>query len=122
MTIGDRIRTIRTEKELSQTDLAKLAGYYDKTVISKFEHAGNDISMKQVRRIAKALNVSPSFLMGWGHAISGHDEGEIITMSSLQGISEEEQKARELFELYEQASPEVQQAVELILRSSQSKS
>lgn len=65
MTIGDRIRIKRTEKDLSQTELARLAGYYDKTVISRFEHAGNDISMKQVRRIADALNVSPAYLMGW---------------------------------------------------------
>lgn len=121
MNIGDRIRIIRTEKELSQTDLAKIAGYYDKTVISKFEHAGNDISMKQVRRIAKALDVSPAYLMGWETTATGHDPVEVVRDSPLI-YTEEEMKARELFELYEKASPEVQQAVELILRSSQQNS
>lgn len=65
MTVGDRIREIRVSLEISQTELAKRAGYSDKTRISKIENSGNEISMKQVKRIAKALNVDSAFLMGW---------------------------------------------------------
>lgn len=65
MTIADRIKLKRLEKDLSQTELALLAGYNNKTAISKLEHAGDDISMKQIKRVAHALNVSPAFLMGW---------------------------------------------------------
>ena len=65
MTVGDRIREIRVSLEISQTELAKRAGYSDKTRISKIENSGNEISMKQVKRIAKALNVDSAYLMGW---------------------------------------------------------
>ena len=64
-TIADRIKRIRLEKEMSQSDLAKMAGYSDKTAISKLEHAGDNISIKQVKRIANALNCPPEHLMGW---------------------------------------------------------
>lgn len=65
MTIGERIKEKRKELNLSQEDLAKKAGYKDKTAISKFEHKGNDITMKQVKRVASALGVSAAYLMGW---------------------------------------------------------
>ena len=65
MTIGDRIKEKRKELHLSQEALAKLAGYSDKSAISKFEHSGDDISMKQVKRVAQALGVSSAYLMGW---------------------------------------------------------
>ena len=65
MTIADRIRNIRNELQLSQTELAERANYCDKTRISKIENSGNDISMKQVKRIASALGVPMESLMGW---------------------------------------------------------
>lgn len=65
MNIGDRIRLQRTRLDISQTELAKRAGYSDRTAISKFENAGDDITMKQVKRVAKALGVSTEYLMGW---------------------------------------------------------
>jgi transcriptional regulator with XRE-family HTH domain len=65
MTVADRIKDKRIEMGLSQSDLAKRAGYCDKTAISKIENAGNNITMKQVRRIAEALNTTDTYLMGW---------------------------------------------------------
>ena len=65
MTIADRIRSRREELLLSQTALAKRAGYSDKTAISKIEHSGDNVTMKQVKRVAKALDVTSAFLMGW---------------------------------------------------------
>ena len=65
MTAGERIRRIREEKGLTQTDLAKLAGYTDKTSISKIENAGDNISTKTAIRIAKALNCDYKEIFGW---------------------------------------------------------
>lgn len=119
MTIGERIKNKRIEKDLSQAELAKLAGYYDKTVISRFEHAGNDISMKQVKRIAKALNVSPAYLMGWEVP---SNESKIMMIGdnakSLPVFAEGEdiEKALELYKAYSVANPDVQAAVEILLK------
>ena len=65
MTVADRIKNKRIELGLSQTELAERAKYSDKTAISKIEHSGNEITMKQVRRIAGALGVTTEYLMGW---------------------------------------------------------
>lgn len=65
MTVGERIKLKREQLGLSQTELAIRAKYSDKTAISKLEHAGNNISMKQVERLAKALECSSQYLMGW---------------------------------------------------------
>ena len=64
MTIADRIRIKRTELGLSQTELADIAGYSDKTAVSKLEHSGDDISMKQIKRVAKALGTTSAVLLG----------------------------------------------------------
>lgn len=64
MTIADRIKTIREYKGLTQEDLADLADYKDKSSISKIENSGDDISLKKVNRIAKALKVPPLRLLG----------------------------------------------------------
>ena len=97
MTIGDRIKQKRKELDLSQEALAKLAGYSDKSAISKFEHGGDDISMKQVKRLAKALGVSSAYLMGW----------------------EREEKVMKLFS---NVSPALQDSVVQILEAAQPKS
>lgn len=65
MTIADRIRITREGLNLSQEALAKRCGYADKTSISKIENSGDDITLKKIKRIADALGVSHSYLMGW---------------------------------------------------------
>ena len=65
MTVGERIKYKREQLGLSQTELAERANYSDKSAISKLEHSGDSISMKQVERLAQALNCSSQYLMGW---------------------------------------------------------
>ena len=108
MTIGDRIRNKRIELQLSQSDLAVRANYSDKTRISKIENSGNDISMKQVRRLADALGVSSAYLMGW--------EDSSVDNFVLQD------KASELFSIYEGLSPEKKASFEAYLKFLQSQS
>ena len=113
MTIADRIRQKRHELQLSQTELAERAEYYDKTRISKIENSGNDISMKQVKRIAKALGVSSAYLMGWEESKSKSNPIDYVVNANING-----QQVEEFIELYQSANPDVQQAVLLLLKSS----
>jgi len=76
MTIADRIKQTREEKGLTQTELAKLCGYSDKTSISKIENAGNNITLKKIRRIANALSISHTYLMGWDDPVETFDTSE----------------------------------------------
>lgn len=65
MTVADRIRLKREELNISQEELAIKIGNKDKSTISKIEKAGDNITMKNIKRIAEALGVSTQYLLGW---------------------------------------------------------
>lgn len=139
MTIGERIRIKRTELGLSQTELADRAGYSDKTAISKLEHAGNDISMKQIKRVAKALGTTSSVLLGWEDDATPTMEEEeralkirklykyvphqVIEKASLESDTLEEiAEAIEKFKQYKALPPEDRSKVDSLLKQGQSDS
>lgn len=64
MLIGDRVRTLRKQKGMTQDELAKKLGYKSKTSIAHIEN-GRDIPRSMVVELAKALDTTPSYLMGW---------------------------------------------------------
>lgn len=101
MTVADRIKIRRNELNLSQAELAKKANYSDKTAISKLENAGNDITMKQLRRIAIALDTTVEYLMGW-------DNETDIQMIDV--------KTKELVRLFNEAPKDIQEAVLTLLK------
>ena len=65
MTLYDRIRQLRIDNKMSQTDLAQKMGYKDGSMITKIESGKVDISQKKVIAFAKALDTTPAYLMGW---------------------------------------------------------
>lgn len=65
MTIGERISNKRIELGYSQEDLAKKCGWNSRSSISKIESSGDKISLKKIDVVAKALNVTSAYLMGW---------------------------------------------------------
>lgn len=65
MTVGERIRKARKEKGITQTELAERLGYKSRSSINKIEVEGRDIPRTMVVKFAKALGVTPSYLMCW---------------------------------------------------------
>ena len=65
MTIGDRIRQIRTEQNISQTELAQAAGISKQTLYKYENNIIVNIPSTCIERLAQALGVSPAVLMGW---------------------------------------------------------
>lgn len=65
MTVGERIKKLRIEKGLSQEELAKRAGYADKTAICKIERSGDDVSTYIINKMANALGVDSSKIYAW---------------------------------------------------------
>lgn len=105
----ENIRELRKQNNLTQEELASRMGYTDRSAIAKIESGKVDLSQSKILEFAKIFNVDPGDLMGW-------DEVEV------QAVTDEERvKAERLYELYEQASPDVQSAVELLLKSAQQK-
>ena len=59
--IGQRIRNYRTQKGLSQENLAELAGYHP-TYIGQLERGEKNATLESVEKIASAMDISLSEL------------------------------------------------------------
>ena len=119
MNVGERIKQRRLELGLSQDELAKKVGYKSRSSINKIE-LSRDLPLKKVELMAKALDTTPGFLMGWiemDHAFNVN--GMMIEMTPSKGDREEalREKAKKLYEYYQNASPEIQKAVDLLLKA-----
>lgn len=64
MTVADRIKIQREKIGLSQEDLAIKMGLKSRSSITRIEKSGDDVSMKDVERIAKYLDCSKWDLLG----------------------------------------------------------
>ena len=66
MTVGERIKIKRTERNMSQDELARKMGYKDRSSISKIEKdCDENITLDSIQKIAEILCCSPLYLMGW---------------------------------------------------------
>lgn len=102
--MGQRIREKRIEKGLSLEALGKILGV-QRAAVSKWElGAVENISQTKIKEMAKLFECSPSWLMGYDDEPST-DPQEI-------------EKALKLYEQYKHAIPQVQNAVEALLKSS----
>ena len=64
----DNIRKRREELGMSQSKLAELMGYSDKSMISRIENGQVDLPYSKVIEFAKALKIHPVELMvGWDY-------------------------------------------------------
>lgn len=65
MTFGEIINKIRTEKGMTQDELAQAVGYKSRSSIAKIEKGERDASQTMIAKLAKALGTTPSELMGF---------------------------------------------------------
>ena len=61
--IGEKIRSRRMALGLSQTELARRAGYADKSGISKIESGERDLTSEKIAIFAQALDMDPAELL-----------------------------------------------------------
>lgn len=115
MTIADRVRNRREQLGLSQEELAKRMGYSGKSSISKIESSGNDITLKKMKKLSKALNVSIEYLAGFKPQIIGFGEDGAIysdmIQDYLQSCDGEENKIRFLEEIIENSTNNIQEPI-----------
>lgn len=65
MTMGEKIKALRTEKGLTQPELAKQINT-TKQAIFKYENGiVTNIPSDKIERLAELFDVSPAYLMGW---------------------------------------------------------
>ena len=72
--IGDRIKSIRMARGLTQVELGRRCGMTD-SAIRRYESGRGNPTAETVNRIAKALEVPPGNLLGF-YSVKGHDNLE----------------------------------------------
>lgn len=65
MKVGDRIKELRKNKDMSQVELADSVGVSKQTMYKYENNIITNIPSDVIERIAKILNVSEAYLMGW---------------------------------------------------------
>ncbi|PWM78760.1 MAG: hypothetical protein DBY32_04615 [Phascolarctobacterium sp.] len=63
-TVGERIKKRRLELNLSQDELAGVLGFRSRTSIYKIESGGQDLRLKHIKQMARALKTTPEYLLG----------------------------------------------------------
>lgn len=88
LTFASRLRHIRDDRQLSQSELARLAGMQP-SAIAHFEADRRKPSFDNVRALAKALDVSADYLLGENEATTAfRDEHKLSTKDRefIQGV------------------------------------
>lgn len=96
MNIGKRIKERRKELGMSADKLAKILGK-DRSTIFRYEKGDiENLPLDILQPIAKALNTTPSYLMGWEDKKSSPDdkltEGEKMLLDLFRQVPEEQQQ------------------------------
>ena len=96
MTVGERIKKIRTEKDMQQIDLAVKCDISKQTLYKYENNIVTNIPLPTITKIAKALNVSEAIIMGWEDTEDFSDDmvsEHIELISKWVRLSPEKQKA-----------------------------
>lgn len=92
MKLYENIKRLRKEHGLTQDELARKAGYTDRSSIAKIERGSVDLSQSKIKQFADIFGVTPGDLMGW------EDEEEQQKTATIDdsGMSETKQKLLDL--------------------------
>ena len=101
MTVGDRIRATRKREGISQTDLAQKMGVIKQTLYKYETGIVTNIPSEKIEAAAKALGVTPGYLMGW-------EDQDLESVSYV--------RHRAINDLLDKLSPSEVQMVEAIIR------
>ena len=119
MTVGQRIREKRIELGLTQEELATKMGYSGKTSVSAAEKCGDNITTTKVSKFADALGVSFKYLM------FGEDDSVTNAVKQIQTEKYDPkmiERAIRFLEAYDRSNPEIQNAIQSLLKVHQSDS
>lgn len=91
--MGLRIKSLRESKKMSQSELAELVGYKDKTAIAKVEAGKVDLPQSKIIAFTKALNTTTSYLfsdeeVGHPQTLAAHFNGDVYTPEEIDEIQQ----------------------------------
>lgn len=83
MVIGQRIKQRRLELNMTQEELAQKVGYTNKSTIARIETGTNQLRQSKIYEIAKALDTTPGYIMGWEDEEPSKEENLTPEMARL---------------------------------------
>lgn len=93
MTIGERIRAIREQKDMSLEDVAKICGTSRQAIYKYENNIVTNIPYDRIILLSQALGVSPSALMGWEEApvvsADGLSKAKLDLIEQIKALPEE---------------------------------
>lgn len=101
MTVADKVKHLREQLGMSQEELAHKMGLKSRSSITRIEKSGDDITLKDVERLSKALGCSPIYLMSWDN--NEEDESHV--------------RETEFVNMYSQLNEEQKQLIDNLLTS-----
>ena len=115
MEVGERIRKRREQLGITQEELAKRVGYTSTSSVAKVEANANGMVQSKLLAFAKALQTTPSYLLGWEDEdqINTTKKNDILSDIILQATVDNE--LLELIQLLSQVPLEQREAVKSIL-------
>ena len=105
-TLAERIREARLNRGMSQAELAVKVGYTSRASINKIEKGLVDVPRSKLLAIAKALGVSPAWLLGFLDEIPTIEPVEIEPINVDEVFQSVFEKHRILFDAADDATPE----------------
>ncbi|MCM1246464.1 MAG: helix-turn-helix domain-containing protein [Roseburia sp.] len=102
MTIGDRMRKIRLDLGMSQTELAKKTKSSKQTIYKYETNIITNIPSDKIELIAKALATTPAYLMGWDNNLTKSKTNLVVDMLSDRNLIEHIEKLKNLSREHQQ--------------------
>lgn len=88
--IGNRIKQLRLERDMSQDELAKRSGYGSRSTINKIELGINDVPQSKIKAIAEALGVCVGEILCWNDFDEEHDSKQLQNEVNLIELIEQQ--------------------------------
>ena len=105
--VHKNIKKRRLELGMTQRELARLAGYENRSSIARIERGDHDLPQSKIEDIARALKVTPSYLAGW-------EDADVAELTAMQ-----EQTMMKFLQLSYEHQLVVEGVVETLLKQEQ---
>ena len=107
--IGDTIKRLREERGWTQEELATRMGYTSKSTINKIEKNINDVTQTKIHQFARVFNCDVTeMIINSPTAVSEPDTAYVLQSNGKYDA--EVEKAKELYEQYQNLPPDKQAA------------
>ena len=87
MTLGDRIRNARLQKDMTQEEVALDIGTTKQTIFKYENGLVTNIPLDRLEALADVLDVSPAYLMGWEDDMNSHVGTRIAEARKEKGLT-----------------------------------